>query len=438
MSPVSERLEVDNLLREAEQAAETAANRARILISLTLLVTVFIIAGSIPEDPLILAQIKAAKVTLGLWLLVGLAAAMAGRLGIRHPLIGYGLVTVDALLLAGNVFFGILVADLAGNFWSLFPAIWLIPLAVAATALRWNPKLTAYAGALLVGLVLAMSILAGYVEGTEREVQLARLPLLFGWSPNAVRLVMLSLTVGVVVALTWRGRALVMRAVTETSRRLALGRHVPRQILPLILDPALAAIRDGSKRSLGILFVDIRGSTALSERLEPQALAHLIVAFRGLVETASDRHHGVVDKFIGDGALVLFGVLPSDRNIAADAIGCGRAMLEGLDRFNAQRSAAGEAALEIGVGVHFGEVFVGVIGQGDRLEFTALGEAVNLAARLEKATRTQTCRILVSQSAMEASATEPAAFGLVPRGAIALEGVSHPQTAYGEIPAMGR
>lgn len=435
---MSERRDVDRLLEEAERGAEKAANKARIFISLTLLVTVFIVAEDVPEDPLILAQIKAAKVTLGLWLLVGMGGSLLSRFEIRHPVISYGLVTLDALLLAGNVFYGLAIAELAGNLWSTFPAVWIVPIAVAAGALRWNPLLSAYSGALLVGLLLASAVLMGYVEAPERVAQLARVPLLFGWPPNAVRLVMLTLLVVIIVALTWRGRALVVRAVTETSRRLTLGRHLPRQILPLILDPALADIRDGSKRALGILCVDIRGSTALAERMEPVALARLIVDFRRLVDAAVTAHDGVIDKFIGDGALVLFGVLPSTRNVAADAIDCARDILTRIDRFNSERATGDGEWLSIGVGVHFGEVFVGVIGHDDRVEFTALGEAVNVTARLEKATKAQACRLLISETVLEASGREATAFDLVAKGSVALEGVSHPQPAYGEIPPSQR
>lgn len=435
---MSERRDVDRLLEEAERGAEKAANKARIFISLTLLVTVFIVAEDVPEDPLILAQIMAAKVTLGLWLLVGMVGALLSRLEIRHPVISYGLVTLDALFVAGNVFYGLAIAGLAGNFWSTFPAVWIVPIAVAAGALRWNPMLTAYSGTLLVGLLVASAILMGDIEAPERVPQLSRIPLLFGWPPNAVRLVMLTLLVVIIVALTWRGRALVVRAVTETSSRLTLGKHLPRQILPLILDPALADIRDGSKRALGILFVDIRGSTAMAERMEPVALARLIVDFRRLVDASVTAHEGVVDKFIGDGALVLFGVLPSTRNAAADAIDCARDILARIDRFNAEGGSAGGETLTVGVGVHFGEVFVGVIGHDDRVEFTALGEAVNVSARLEKATKAQACRLLVSETALDASGRSAASFDLESKGPIVLEGVSQRQPAYGEIPQPHR
>ncbi len=431
---MSERRDVDLLLAEAENGAERAANKVRILISLVLLATVFIVGEDIPgDDAVILAQIMAAKVTLALWLLVGVVGAVLGRYGFRHPAFSYGLVTVDALLLAGNIFYGLAIAGVVGNFWSAFPAAWIVPIVIAAGALRWNPLLSAYSGALLIGLLIGIAVFMGNVEAPERITQLARLPLLYGWPPNAVRLVMLILLAIVIVTLTWRGRALIVQAVTETSRRLTLGRHLPRQILPLILDPALADIRDGSRRRLGILFVDIRGSTALAERMEPLALARLIVDFRRLVDSAVNEYGGVVDKFIGDGALVLFGVLPSARNAAADAIGCGQGILTRIDEFNRLRAAKGEEVLSIGVGVHFGEVFVGVIGHDDRVEFTALGEPVNVAARLEKATKTAGCRMLISDAAVAVSGAEPAALALAPKGAIALEGVSRLQPAYGEL-----
>jgi adenylate cyclase len=419
---------VDRLLDEAEQAADRAANKLRVVAAAILLITVFLVGLTAPpDDRLIQALLRGAEITIAIWLVVGLVGMWLNRAGIRHPLIGYAQATFDALLLCTNLYLGFVIGNLAGNFWPMFPVVWLLPLLVAGTALRWRPGLTIYAGVLVIALLIGMAIVAGTVDDEERAAQAATTVRLFGWPPNSVRLVMLSLLVMVICTITIRGRALILKAAVEAQRREALGRHLPRQVLPLILDPALADLRRGSKRELGILFVDIRGSTTIAERLEPADFAALLSSFRRVVDEAAADQGGVIDKFIGDGALVLFGVLPNETDAALRAIRCAQRLLAGIEGLRRDHPD-----LRIGVGVHNGPVFVGVIGEGERVEFTALGEPVNLAARLEKATKAVGCQLLVSEAALTAAGGDLARLGLKPRGRIALEGVSAAQAVFAE------
>lgn len=422
------RNEVDRLLDDAEQSADRAANKLRIIAAIILLATVFLVGLTVPpDDRLVQAQVLGGKITVAIWLVVGVVGLLLNRAGFRHPLIGYGQATFDALLVGTNIHFGFAVGDLAGNFWPSFPVVWLLPVLVAGTAMRWRPGLTVYAGSLVVAILIGLAILAGSVDGDERIRQAATTTRLFGWPPNSVRLVMLSLLVVVICAVTIRGRALIVQAAEEASRREALGRHLPRQVLPLILDPALAELRRGSKRDLAVMFIDIRGSTGIAERSEPAAFAALLAGFRRVVDTAVSAHGGVVDKFIGDGALVLFGVLPTERDAARRAIDCARALLERMSAF--ERS---HPDVRAGIGVHFGPVFVGVVGDGERVEFTALGEPVNITARIEKATKELACRLLVTQAALDAAGASPGEFGLVAKGEIRLDGARAAQLVFGD------
>lgn len=420
--------DIDRLLDDAEQAADRAANKLRVFAAAVLLVTVFLVGLTVPpDDRLIQAQVLGGKITIAIWLVVGLAGMLLNRLGIWHPLVGYAQATFDSLLVGINLYFGFVIGDLAGNFWPIFPAVWLLPILVAGTALRWRPGLTIYSGMLVIAMLIGLALLAGSVEGEERMRQATTATRLFGWPPNSVRLVMLSLLVMVIVFVTIRGRALILKAAVEARRREALGRHLPRQVLPLILDPALADLRRGSKRELAVMFIDIRGSTAIAERMEPSAFAEMLAAFRRIVDDTATGFGGVVDKFIGDGALVLFGVLPTERDAALRAINCARALLESMAAFEQSHPE-----VRVGVGIHFGPVFVGVIGEGERVEFTALGEAVNVAARVEKATKALGCRLLVSGAAVDSAGGDAAAYGLATRGEIRLDGVGTPLPVFAE------
>jgi adenylate cyclase len=132
----------------------------------------------------------------------------------------------------------------------------------------------------------------------------------------------------------------------------------------------------GAEVDISVLFADVRGSTAIAERMLPEEFSRLMARFYGAAAGAIDEQDGIVDKFLGDGAVALFipGFAGSDH--AADAIETARALL-------AQTGNDGpEPWIPVGAGVHTGRSFVGSVGEGDARDFTALGDTVNTAARL--------------------------------------------------------
>ena len=134
-----------------------------------------------------------------------------------------------------------------------------------------------------------------------------------------------------------------------------------------------------------VLFCDIRGFTRLSEDKEPQYIIHLLNEYmQGIVKVIRD-HDGVINKFVGDAALAFFGILPETRPSdegACSAVAAAMEMLDYLETFNQQRQERGETPLRIGVGVNTGVVVAGTMGSEERLEYTVLGDTVNVAQRL--------------------------------------------------------
>jgi adenylate cyclase len=132
----------------------------------------------------------------------------------------------------------------------------------------------------------------------------------------------------------------------------------------------------GAEVEISVLFGDVRGSTAIAERMLPEEFSRLMARFYGAAAGVIDEWDGIVDKFLGDGAVALFipGFAGSDH--AADAIAAARGLLEETG------NDGSEPWIPIGVGVHTGMSFVGTVGEGDARDFTALGDTVNTAARL--------------------------------------------------------
>jgi adenylate cyclase len=132
----------------------------------------------------------------------------------------------------------------------------------------------------------------------------------------------------------------------------------------------------GAEVDIAVLFADVRGSTAIAERLPPEEYSRLIARFYGTAAEAIDEWDGIVDKFVGDGVIALFIPSFTDNEPAANAIAAARGVLE-------QTANDGtEPWIPLGVGVHAGRCFVGTVGEGDAFDFTALGDPVNAAARL--------------------------------------------------------
>jgi adenylate cyclase len=132
----------------------------------------------------------------------------------------------------------------------------------------------------------------------------------------------------------------------------------------------------GAEVEISVLFADVRGSTSIAERMEPGEFSRLLARFYGATATVIDERDGIVDKFVGDGAVALFIPGFAGEDHAAQAIAAARGLLE-------QTGNDGpDPWIPVGAGIHTGRSFVGSVGEGDARDFTALGDTVNAAARL--------------------------------------------------------
>jgi adenylate cyclase len=156
--------------------------------------------------------------------------------------------------------------------------------------------------------------------------------------------------------------------------------HGPSASNPLLCSLCFGQIRGhegGAEIELSVLFADIRGSTGIAERTSAGEFRRLVQQFYHRAAKAIHQHDGVVDKFLGDGIMALFIPVVAGDQHAMRAIEAGEALLRAVE--DRELVAGG---VQVGVGVHTGEAFVGTVGAGERLDFTALGDTVNVAARL--------------------------------------------------------
>ncbi len=224
-------------------------------------------------------------------------------------------------------------------------------------------------------------------------------------------------------------------AFDQMSRGLAERDRV-RDLLDKNVSPEVAAqlLRDGAalggeEREVTILFVDLRGFTTMSERYAPRELLTLLNRYLDRMSRAIEEHGGVIDKFIGDAIMALFGAPVNQPDAPARAIAAALAMQRALADFNRELAAEGRPALAIGVGINTARVVAGNIGSARRLNYSVIGDGVNVAARLQALTRdpVYATNIVVSAHTIRASAPP---FAVRDLGTVAVKGRAEPVAIY--------
>lgn len=176
--------------------------------------------------------------------------------------------------------------------------------------------------------------------------------------------------------------------------------YVSKEIMQCVYDNA--ALLNGQRTEVTVFFADIRGFTTLSEPLPPEQLSAFLNEYYAFMTSAVVRHGGVVNKFIGDAVMAVYGVPVRCDNHAKAAVATAQTILDGLGPLSAQLQERGLPALAIGIGIHSGPVFAGNIGTAERKEYAVVGDTVNIASRLEGMNKQFGTTCLITESTLQA------------------------------------
>ena len=212
---------------------------------------------------------------------------------------------------------------------------------------------------------------------------------------EADKLIAILLTTAVLAIAIARARHLLIRSVSEGAAARDLSRFFDPEVAQRIRGAAMAIkAGEGELRDVAILNVDLRGFTRLSTELQPDDVMKLLQDYQSRICPQIVKNGGSIDKFLGDGILASFGAVAASTTAAADALRAADAVLEAADAWIRDRQAAGLPPLSIGLAISSGRVVFGAVGDGERLEFTVIGDAVNFTAKLEKHNKDERTRAL--------------------------------------------
>jgi class 3 adenylate cyclase len=190
-----------------------------------------------------------------------------------------------------------------------------------------------------------------------------------------------------------------VKGLQERERvKKVFGRYVTQQVAERVLQGSGDGELGGKKKRVTILFADIRNFTTMSEKMAPEQVVEFLNEYFSEMVDAVIEHGGVLDKFIGDGIMAVFGGVDDTPDAERRAVLAGLRMKAKLAKLNGQRSVEGKDPINIGIGIHTDEVVVGNIGTKDRVDYTVIGDGVNTCARVESANKDLGTTLLITKT----------------------------------------
>ena len=302
-----------------------------------------------------------------------------------------------------------------GPIYTLFtPAAFIYPLFISLSALRLNVRLCIFTGA-VAGI--EYTLLALYFIQTSSTIAVE--PILAGVPHHVFKGFLLFLT-GVVTGLVTvqiRRRILNSFSVVEERNRISrtFGEYVSPEVMGKLMD--LKPDLRSENKNVCVMFLDIRNFTGFAEKRTPEEVVEYLESLFEFMIEIVNRNHGIINKFLGDGFMAVFGAPLSDGKDCANAL---KAAQEILARVAQEVEAGTILPTTVGIGLHAGEAVTGSIGSALRREYTVIGDVVNLAARIEKLNKQFDSRLLISEIVWQAVSSDGGK--AVPMGQVEVRG----------------
>lgn len=309
------------------------------------------------------------------------------------------------------------------------PTLAYVFVLIALRALRFDPPLVLFTGLLAAvgwGALAVWAAIDGAPFTGDYRTYMTSFSLLPGAELEKISAILA--TTLILAAGVDRARALLFRTAAEEAVAADLSKFVGRDAADRIRASA-DGVRagDGDIRHAAIMFIDLRGFTRATKDAPPRDVIALLQDYQSRLLPVITQGGGSVDKFMGDGILVSFGAARATGRECAQAVETAIAVGSEIDLWKAERTKNGRPPLDVGVALAAGDVVYGAVGHGDRLEYTVIGDAVNLAAKLEKHAKVEFARIIATADVARRAADQGAAsVPLRTLHAVKVDGVADP------------
>lgn len=291
------------------------------------------------------------------------------------------------------------------------PTLLYVFIIIGLRALRFEPIWALLAGATAAAgwLLLVLYAIKGEPMSTMlthsfAEYTMSNKLLLGAEVDKMVSILVVTMVLGLAIE---RARRTLIRAVVEGTAASELSRFFAPDIAATIVGaPERIEPGIGVTRHAAIMFIDLRGFTALANTVEPQTIVGILSEYHAVVLPVIRRHHGAVITYLGDGIMITFGAVQLGPECAADAMRATEELISELAHWAEARRTSGLPLLRAGIGVTYGPVVVGAIGTEGRLEYATIGDPVNRAARLQGLTKTEAVPALIAAEAWETALSQ--------------------------------
>ncbi|MDD3437234.1 MAG: adenylate/guanylate cyclase domain-containing protein, partial [Candidatus Gastranaerophilales bacterium] len=193
----------------------------------------------------------------------------------------------------------------------------------------------------------------------------------------------------------------ILEGKSKEKIKSAMGKYISNDVMQNVVKNIDELALGGKRANVTVLFADIRGFTAMSENMTAEEVSLILNEYFGGLEPIIRKYNGVINKFIGDAVMAIFGEPIQDKSHALNAVKCADEILTKVDELQKKWLREGKPKIEIGIGINTGEVFVGNIGTENRLEYTVIGDVVNLASRIESYNKVYKTKFLISSTTYE-------------------------------------
>jgi adenylate cyclase len=329
----------------------------------------------------------------------------------------YAFVTADFVLLTFTLLYPnpFVPLDYPPQFALRFGSFIYFFVLLASLAYVYQPRLVLWGGvsgavSWLVGIGWLLSLpetiwRQSETLSVESALEALAQPTFIDLGIRVQEIVVLLIAAGLLALAVRRSRMIALRQAKLARERENLGRYFPKNTAQMLADRT-DPFSKPSEHDAAVLFADLVAFTTWSEKHTPKKTIELLREVHSLLAQVVFRNGGTLDKFIGDGLMATFGTPEPTKNDASNALAAMIEMVEGFEQLKNSGKLKQTGDLSLAVGVHYGRVVIGNIGSKERLEFAVLGDTVNVASRLESATREVGCRGLASGALIEAARAE--------------------------------